>query len=374
MSRLQSYIFRQLVGPFAVFLFSLTAVVWLTQSLRFVDWIVNKGLPVRVFLQMAANILPGILTIVLPIALFVGVIYSYHRLLAESEIVIMRNAGLSNREIAMPALYLAAGATLATFALTLYFLPVGARAFKDMKVELRTNLSYIPLQEGAFNTVTGNLTIYIRERRGSGELLGILVHDSRDPDKPVTMMAERGALIKTDSGSRFVLVNGNRQELDRESGLVSMLHFDRYALDLSQFIKTPKARWLKENERFLHELIWIDENNPADLANAKKLRAAAHDRITSPFFAIAFALLALAAVLGHRRSRRGMAMRLVAAVAILVLIRTAGFGFVNLAARSEFAIPLIYLNVTIAMVAAIHSLSEREPIWSRLLNRVRGIG
>ena len=370
MSRLQFYILRHLTGPFLVFLISLTGVVWLTQSLRFVDWIVNKGLPADVFFRLAANILPGILTIIMPIALFAAVLYSYHRLQSESEIVIMRNAGMGNREIGRPALILGFVVTLATYSMTLYFLPVGARAFKDIRVELRSDLSYILLQEGTFNTPTDNLTIYARQRRSGGELIGILVHDTRNPDKPITMMAERGALIKTDGGSRFILVNGNRQEIDRKTDQVSILHFDRYALDLSQFVKAPKGRWLEENERFLHELIWL-ENDPNDIANAKKLRAAAHDRMTSPLFALAFALLALSAVLGHRQSRRSMGMRLVVACGILLLFRAASFGFVSLSGRSEFAIPLIYLNVLILIIVPLQILDDRQTFWARMMSQLK---
>jgi len=44
MRRYFAYIFRQLIGPMLVVTFSLTGVIWLTQSLRFIDLIINKGL------------------------------------------------------------------------------------------------------------------------------------------------------------------------------------------------------------------------------------------------------------------------------------------------------------------------------------------
>ena len=105
--RLQKYILRQLAGPFVFFLFSLTGVIWLTQSLRFVDLIINKGLSASFFAQLTLLILPNVLMIILPIALFAAVLYVYNNLDGDSEIVVMRSSGLGNLALARPALILA---------------------------------------------------------------------------------------------------------------------------------------------------------------------------------------------------------------------------------------------------------------------------
>ena len=213
MPRLNRYVLRQLLGPFAFFTLALTGVVWLSQSLRFVDWIFNKGLSTGFFLYMTALLLPNLLAIVLPIALFAAIVFTYHRLSAESEIVVMSAAGVGPWPLARPALLLAVLVTGLGYALSLYLMPLGQRSFKMLKTELKTDLSHVLLQEGTFNTVTSGLTVYIRERRSGGEMRGILVHDSRNENRPTTMMAEQGALVRTDAGPRLVLVNGNRGRL-----------------------------------------------------------------------------------------------------------------------------------------------------------------
>ncbi|MDP7549090.1 MAG: LptF/LptG family permease, partial [Alphaproteobacteria bacterium] len=207
MHRLQRYILRQLAGPFIFFLLSLTGVIWLTQSLRFVDLIINKGLSASYFAQLTLLILPSVLTVILPIALFAAVLYVYYSLDRDSEIVVMRASGLGNLSLARPALVLAVAVTLFGYFLSLYMMPTGQRAFKDMKTSLRTNLSYVLLQEGTFNTIGDSLTVYIRARQSGGEMLGILVHDSRDRRRPVTMIAEKGAMVRTAAGPRFIMVN-----------------------------------------------------------------------------------------------------------------------------------------------------------------------
>src|SRR5258708_22573301 len=64
-------------------------------------------------------------------------------------------------------------------------------------------------------------------------MTGFLVQDERDKTKPVTIIAERGAFVETETGSRVFLVNGNRQQLDRNTGKLSVLTFEKYTLDLA---------------------------------------------------------------------------------------------------------------------------------------------
>ena len=356
MGRLQKYILRQLVGPFVFFLLSLTGVIWLTQSLRFVDLIINKGLSASYFAQLTMLVLPGVLNIILPIALFAAVLYVYNNLDGDSEIVVMRSAGLGNLPLAQPALLLALGVTVVGYFLSLYFMPTGQRTFKDMKSSLRTNLSYVLLQEGAFNTIGNSLTVYIRARKSGGEMLGILVHDSRVKNRPVTYIAEKGLMVRTEAGPRFIMINGNRQEIDHRAGQLSLLQFDHYAIDLSQFVKRDDARWLEPGERYLHELFWPG-TGVDDLANAGRMRAEGHDRLAAPLYSLTFTMIALAAILAGDFNRRGRRLRIIVAISSIAVVRAAGLGLVSLSAKFPALIFLLYLNEFIIIAICIRALS-----------------
>ncbi len=353
--RLQKYILRKLVGPFAFFLLSLTGVIWLMQSLRFVDLIINKGLSASYFGQLTLLVLPGVLNIILPIALFAAVLYVYNNLDGDSEIVVMRTSGLGNFSLARPAIVFALGVTIVGYFLSLYLMPTGQRAFKDMKSSLRNNLSYVLLQEGTFNTIGDSLTVYIRARQSGGEMLGILVHDSRVKNRPVTMIAEKGVIVRTDAGPRFIMVNGNRQEIDHGAGQLSLLQFDRYVLDLSQFVQQDDDRWLEPGERYLRELFWPG-TGADDLANAGRMRAEGHDRLAAPLYSLTFTMIALAAVLAGEFNRRGRRLRIVMAIGCVVAVRAAGLGLVGLSAKIPALISLLYLNEFLTTAVCLYAL------------------
>ena len=62
MRRLDSYIFRQILGPFLFFVLVFTGVIWLTQSLKIIDMVVNNGQSARVFLEFTVLLLPMVLS------------------------------------------------------------------------------------------------------------------------------------------------------------------------------------------------------------------------------------------------------------------------------------------------------------------------
>ena len=52
MPRLSFYVLRQLVGPVALFALLMTGVIWLTQSLRLLDLVINRGQSAPTFLYL----------------------------------------------------------------------------------------------------------------------------------------------------------------------------------------------------------------------------------------------------------------------------------------------------------------------------------
>src|SRR5580658_10419964 len=108
MPRLSSYVLRQLIAPVALFTFLLTSVIWLSQSLRLLDLVINRGQSAPIFVYLTILILPRLLVIILPIAFFAGALFGLHKLNADSELVVMSAAGFSRRQLLTPVLMAAA--------------------------------------------------------------------------------------------------------------------------------------------------------------------------------------------------------------------------------------------------------------------------
>lgn len=351
MSRLGRYIFRQLFWTGLLVLASLTCVVWLIQSLRFVEMIVNRGLSVPVFIWFTALLLPSFVSVILPIAMLIGVLFTYNRLTADSELVVMRATGLSQRRLATPAVALAVLATLLGYALTLYILPASYHQFKETQAQIRNTYTSVLLQEGVFNTLMPNVTVYVRERKGDGELEGIIVHDGRSSEHTVTMMAERGAMTEGQNGPRVLMLNGNRQELTRATGKMTLLYFDRYIFDVGAFNGSGEERWREPRERFIDEL-FVPESEAATTFNYRKLVMEGHSRLSSPLLILGATMIALACLLTGEFNRRGQIKRVMVASLLVIgmqalwlVIKSAGERFLDVA-------PLLYVDGLLPVVIA----------------------
>ncbi|HEY1708625.1 MAG TPA: LptF/LptG family permease, partial [Rhizomicrobium sp.] len=115
MSRLSNYVLSQLAGPTALFALLMTTVVWLTQSLRLLDLVINRGQSAATFAYLTLLILPSLLVIILPIAFFAGTLYALNKLSTDSELVVMWASGYSRAQLALPVFVTAAGVMAATY-------------------------------------------------------------------------------------------------------------------------------------------------------------------------------------------------------------------------------------------------------------------
>ena len=361
MTGLDRYILRQILGSMAFVAVAMTSAIYLSQSLRLIDLIVNRGVSFGTFLFMTLLMLPNFLEVILPISLFAAVAFVYNRLTTESEIVVMRAAGLSQTELARPALAVAVATVILGYALTTYLMPASFRDFKRLQFTIRNEYTSILLQEGVFNTIADNLTVYVRSRSADGQLEGILIHDERVPGKPITAMAESGAIVQTPDGPRVVMVNGNRQEVAKDSGKLSLLYFDRYTFDVSSEQEKLENRWLEPRERYLNELFWPTKN-PDDVLNYYKLKAEGHQRLVSPLYAFGFTFIALAMLVSGEYDRRGQARPLMIGTLAVVVVQAGGFGLENLAARVPSLVPLMYANALLPTFGGAYLLL-RPPKW-----------
>lgn len=372
---INSYIAKQLFTAVLVVVISLTCVIWLSQSLRFIDMIVNRGLPLATFVYLTLLLMPTWLSIVLPIAGFAAVLFIYNRMTGDREIVVLEASGLSPMRLARPALLVSVVITLLCYVMTLYLIPLSYRAFKELQFQIRHDYTDVLLREGVFNTIAKNITVYVRTRQKTGELSGIIVHDNRDENQQITLIAERGAFVVTEAGPRVFMQNGNRQSRDNATGRTSLLYFDRYTVDLGGSKSVAQRAWRDQNELFLLELLNPTEEETAP-RNFDEYIAEGHSRLSTPLLGLSLPLLGLALLLRGEFSRRGQPWRILIAIAAAVLLEGLGLGAKFLAAKQPWTIPVMYIVTLAPALGALALLSRRrirrpitEPLGTEALSK-----
>lgn len=352
MDGFNKYVLKQLLVGMALVTAALTCVIWLAQSLRFVEMIVNRGITGGTFVYLIMLLLPNFLTLILPFALFAVVVFTYNRMIADRELVVMRAAGMSQMDLARPALVLTGFVMLFGYALNLHFLPESYRMFRELQWDIRYNVSHVLLQEGTFNTVSDDATIYVRKRSADGQLHGILAHITKDKVKPQTIMAERGALIETETGPRVIMFNGNQQIVDKTNHRLSILYFDRHSLDLDTNRKQAAVRYREPRERTLAELLNIEDDPTIQDRDLGKFQVEGHRRILSPISILTYTLIGLAGLIHGSFSRRMQTRRIVGSVSTVIALQAITLGLENICAKNIVLAPLLYVNVILPAILA----------------------
>ncbi|MGF1544983.1 MAG: LptF/LptG family permease [Parvularculaceae bacterium] len=357
MRRLDVYVFRQLLTPLVVGLVAVTTLVWLTQSLQRLDIVIDHGEAWSTFAFVTTLLIPNLLSVVLPFAVFGATLFALQRLHADSEVAVIFASGVSRLRIAAPILALAGIAAAMAAWISHDLMPRSYRALKREVAEIRADVASAALRSGEFTTISKGFTVYVEEALPQGRFRGLLINDYRDRDKVETYMAERGVFRETVSGPVLYLFNGNIQTPRNDALGVDIVHFERTAFNISDYSGGPGQLQLELTERYLGELLNPDPDDAWAQRNAATLKAEGHSRLAAPLYPIAFALIAVVALIGGPYARRGYAARIALACVLVGVLKIAAIFTQNLAA-AQSAYWAIYALPAIALVAAFWLLKD----------------
>lgn len=364
MRRYEQYILSHLFWPTLVVSLSLTGIVWLTQVLRFLDFVLNRGLSFFDFLMLTGLLLPSLLLIILPVAFAISVLYAFVRLISESEAIIFHAVGISPWQLTRPVMLLGAAVMVICYALSFYIMPLANGHFRDIRLLFRDKYASVLLEEEVFNNPIEGVTVFVRERVGQNQFKGLLIHDNRVPREPITLTAEDGTVEQTQSGPRFLLQHGLREQ--EKAGRISWLSFDAYTLDLA-FYGQDGSRRRSPDERTIGELLLGDASD--DKQRRANLAEAAQ-RVSWPLLSLGLPLVVLAVLFRSEFNRRGQWRRImlgsagmVVTIVLLFALRSMALQHAALAAAMIALVVCLMSAMTVLIVYAGQQL--RRPTLSR---------
>lgn len=360
MKKLNRYIIRQIFVGFLLVTFSLMSIIWLTQSLRFVELITNKGIPMSIFVQLTSLLMPRIFTILAPIAVFAAVLFVYNRMLSDRELVVMKSAGISPLQCAIPAIIFGLLMSFFNIFVYNYGIPWSEKQFAELQWKVKNDVSHLMLREGEFTTLQNGLTVFITTHEKDGSITGIMVNDERNPAAKVTLSAEKGRVIYTEKGPKIIMVNGARQEIDKKSKQFTSVSFARYSVDFGMQ-ESHRKKEAGVRERSLEELLNARNNPNLDKKEANRFFVEGNRRLLNPFFNLLFAVLACTGLLCGNFNRRGQTKIISISVTLMIVILALDLSLTNIAVNNISLLSLIYANLLLPLFACIYLLLYYNP-------------
>jgi lipopolysaccharide export system permease protein len=352
MGSIGRYIFRTTLGAFVLVLVGLTGAIWLTQALRDVDLMTNQGQSALVFIGITSLVIPPLILVIAPVAVVVAVSHSLHRLATDSEIIVMNGAGMKPWRLLQPFVAVTLLVSALLMVNSAYVAPECMRVLRRWLTEVRTDLVSNIVQPGRFIAIEPGLAFNIRERRANGLLVGIMMDDRRDAAQRVTIIAERGEILKNENGNFLLLETGSIQRHEQSQRDPNIVQFDRYAFDLSQFANSQTVRYTVR-ERYLWQLISPEPDDRLAVEQPGQFRAELHDRILAPIYPIAFMLIAFAFLGAPRTTRQSQMWPISGVISAVSLLRLIGFACTVMSIKHPVAAVFQYLAVAGACAASL---------------------
>jgi lipopolysaccharide export system permease protein len=350
MKIISRYFEKQLVAFFIGLLLVLVGLAWMMQVLGMLKFLVQYGIDVWGFLGLTAMMVPFIVSIIIPFALFIAVMFVYSRLIADSEVTVMAACGMSPGTLARPALGLAAIIAVLHLTLNVWIVPSTQAKFYDTQWVMRYGLAHIKLQEAAFTRMTRGLVVYV-DKVSDRDLSQLIVSDVRDDKSHIVILADKGKLVSTDRGLSIAMENGSVQIRSETFAIGTFKSFD---MDFNI------------NDRDTKQVAKVRRIPTAQLYRAAKTATSAHDRaaysaelgnrLLGPLMNIILVLIFVNALLKSSLLRRGVSM---APIVAIVGMGSAMAAFMIIGARlqSLFDVAMFALAQTTLIIGLFVYLS-----------------
>lgn len=300
---LSLYIIREIVSLFLLGIVVFTLILLMGRLIKLTELVVSRGVPLADVSRMILYLMPSFLVFTIPMALLLAVLMAFGRLSADNEITVIKASGVSLMQIMPPVLACALVAAMMALAASLVGVPWGNSAFKELSFKVLTRNVSATMREKVFWDEIPGMILYTEhydEQRHT--LQGVIIHDGRNPGRPMTIFARDG-----------VVTGGTDRQALRLSLSSGSIHAagrgDEYRLvTFGEYIMTVGAQGgaaaLGRNEPDMSaaELRRRIDDRATPVPARLKMLSELHGRYAFPFASLVFAFIAVPLGIQNRRS------------------------------------------------------------------------
>lgn len=244
MAKIDRYIGMELILPFILTLGVFLLFLVMQQGLLFLDWIVNRGVPVHTVLRLFLALLPLMMLLALPIGTLIASTSAFSRLAGDREVLAWFSVGISPWRLLRPVVLFAGAVALVSALLLHVGEPISGDSMKSMALSLLTQeQTPLIIKEEQFQPLQNGLILYVAHTDQPGHLNGVFVFDYRNAGQPQFVVAQDGQLYRDVSTHRLALTlqHGSLHRRPEVNAPYQQIFFDSYTreLDVSGLLHPP---------------------------------------------------------------------------------------------------------------------------------------
>ena len=306
-------IFKDITYFFLLASLSITLIVWVIQSVNFLDYVTEDGHGLGVYATYSLLSLPKIFSRLTLFIFFISTFYVLFRYEENNEISIFWTHGVKKIEFVNN--FIKFSFIFVIIQLVFSYLIVPSSQEKARSLFKSSNIDYFPsiLKSKFFNDAIEDVTIFIGEKDLNGNLKEIFLMDSKKNNRgSQIILSKSGKLIKKNDNFFLILKNGNIINLDSKKS--NILQFTQSEFNLSKYSsKTttyPKVQETSSNTliKCLNFLI-IEKSKLAnkifncDQQNIETVKKELYKRLGVPLYIFLIGLISSTLILKSKRSK-----------------------------------------------------------------------
>jgi lipopolysaccharide export system permease protein len=281
---IERYLLREFLGAFAATLVVLMLVSFGGIVVDLLGQVTRGKMPASLLASQLGLRVVTFAPLILPLALFLGLLIGIGRLYRDSEMAVLFSVGLGPRRLLRPVALLAVPVVAVIALSSLWAGPQAERRSQAMIAEANRSLLVAGLEAGRFIELPGGTVVYVGDLSTDGTRFGRMFLHSDDADGVVNVITARtGELFFDGDLERFIrLDDGFRVEGKPGSSEFRLMRFERNEIQAPDRAETLEP----DDVRLKRTTVLLGERAPES-------RAELHWRLGAPLLA---ALLAIAAI------------------------------------------------------------------------------
>ena len=231
---LSRYIFKETLKTQLAVL-GILLLIFLSQSfIRILSKAARGAIPTQMVTDMLVLNIPSMAMLMLPISLFIAILFAHGRLYAESEMTVMKAIGIGPRSIMQSTQWLAAITMVLAIVNSMWIAPWAEEQQYRLLDKVKADPGLFILDSGRFmNLDNGKVVAYVDRMEGdkrSKDLTRVYVLQQGDEKQPPSVvLSDSGSIQPDEQGLQWLTLNdGKRYEGPSNKGEFRISEFSEY--------------------------------------------------------------------------------------------------------------------------------------------------
>jgi len=352
-NKLNNYFIAEILRSYAFVLATLSFLIWIAQSARFLYLITDMGLSMSVYVPYILYQLPKIVSQMMLISFLISLFISIIKFQNNKEMEIYWLSGVSKKTIIWTILKISLVPTFVAFFLYIYLAPMTGLISRNILANSEFSFVNALVKKNNFNSPFNDLTVYVSKNDNQGNLKKVYLFENNK-----TIIAKQGRVLNTNKKNYLQLIDGFIHEKN-ENNKIKIIKFEKTLYDFTKYqsniVTTPKF----QERSFLWLLTEFKKNK-----NNNNILFEIHKRLFKPMFIPIVALLCCFILYGNNEKFNLIKLRF--------LIFSLGISFIiffeillNLSASKIFFQYFLYsfpICTIIIIYFFLHKFIQNEPM------------